>query len=421
MSFLQALRCVTCKSDRDPQTVHYTCPQCGDERGLLDAIYDYDAMRAALSRDALAADRDFTIRRYAALLPLKGDIPLPSLDIGGTPLYDVPSLATLAGVAQVKVKDDGRNPTASFKDRASAVALVRARELGAPLMTAASTGNAASSLAGLAAACGMPTVIFVPKATPRAKLIQLLVYGARVVTVQGTYDDAFEMSLRATRDFGWYNRNTGYNPYCLEGKKTAAFELAEQYAWDPPDFVFVPTGDGCIVAGIFKGFYDLLKLGWIRRMPRLVAVQAEGSTAIARGFAGGAAEIPRALTIADSISVARPRAALQAIRALRASKGGTMVVSDANILEALRLLARHSGVFAEPAAAASLAGLLRMRARGWLQGKERIALMVTGNGLKDTGAALQATDSTPTAMALDPAALLAYCRQIEQDLALAAP
>jgi len=417
MSSLKALRCINCSHEYGADEVRYTCPACGDERGLLDAVYDYDAMRKSISKQALAANRDFTIRRYAAMLPLRGDVPLSRLDIGGTPLYDVPSLATLAGVKEVRVKDDGRNPTASFKDRAGAVALVRAQELGAPLITAASTGNAASSLAGLCAAAGMPTVIFLPKTAPAAKVTQLLIYGANVVTVDGTYDDAFDMSLQATKEFGWYNRNTGYNPYCLEGKKTAALELAEQYDYNLPDLVLVPTGDGCILAGIFKGFYDLRQLGWIDRLPRLIAVQAEGSNAIAQAFAGGEAEIQRAVTVADSISVAKPRVAQQALRALRESKGDTVLVSDGEILEAIRLLARHSGVFAEPAAAASLAGLLQLNQQGRLKSDERVALMVTGNGLKDIESARKATDRTPVSMAHDTDALRAFCEALDNQMA----
>lgn len=397
MPHLTAFRCIHCGRDYPPDSVSYTCPVCSDSDGLFDIVLDVEAVRRQVSRDSLAAGSDRTIRRWLPLLPVDGR--LPPLDIGGTPCYDVPSLAELAGVAEVRVKDDGRNPTASFKDRASAVVIARALEMGAPLITTASTGNAASSLAGLSAAAGLDTVIFVPRSAPQAKITQLLIYGASVVTVDGTYDDAFDLCLAATREFGWYNRNTGYNPYTIEGKKTAALELAEQYGWDVPDLVLVPTGDGCILAGVYKGFADLLALGWIDRIPRLVAVQAQGSNAIAQAFHGGAAHIPSAQTIADSISVSQPRVALHALRALRESKGDTVLVSDEEILAAMRLLARHAGVFAEPAGCAALAGLLAMHEQKRLSGNERVALLITGNGLKDVASAMKAADRVPFEMA----------------------
>jgi threonine synthase len=404
MSHLTALRCTRCGRDFEPHGRICTCPDCGDDQGLLEGVFDLAAIRREVSPTVLSAWPDRTLRRWLPLLPVDR---LPRLDVGGTPLYDVPALAAMAGVGEVRVKDDGRNPTASFKDRASAVVLARALELGLRLITTASTGNAASSLAGLAAAEGVATVIFVPAAAPPAKIAQLLVHGAEVVAVEGTYDDAFDLSMEATRRFGWFNRSTGYNPFTTEGKKTAAFEIAEQYGWSVPDLVFVPTGDGCILAGIHKGFRDLLDLGWIDRLPRLVAVQARGSNAVAQAFGGGPCEIAEASTVADSISVSRPRVLGPALRALRESKGETVLVGDDEILAAIPLLARKAGVFAEPAAAASLAGLLRMAAEGRLRGDERVTLMVTGNGLKDIAAAMRASDRTPLRMAAGDHAALA--------------
>lgn len=404
MSPVSAYRCVACGRQYAPESVRYACPACGDDDGLLDIVLDTAAIRRAVTRESISACPDRTMRRWLPLLPIAGVLPsgapsLPRLDIGGTPLYPAPALARLAGVAEVTLKDDGRNPTASFKDRASAVVIARARELGISLITAASTGNAASSLAGQCAAEGVTTVIFVPKSAPPAKLAQLLIYGAHVVAVDGTYDDAFELSRRATHLFGWYNRNTGYNPFTIEGKKTAALEIAEQSGWNVPDLVLVPTGDGCIISGIHKGFTDLLDIGFIDRLPRLIAVQAEGSNAIHQAFHGGAAEIADATTIADSISVNKPRVARHALRALQVSKGGTVLVSDDEILSAMRVLARQAGVFAEPASAAALAGLLKMAAENRLKGDERVSLMLTGNGLKDIGAAMKAAEAAPTAMA----------------------
>lgn len=399
-----ALRCIVCGREYALEAVTYTCPACGEDDGLLDIVLDTATIRRTFTREALRANPDLTIRRWLPLLPIDGVTPdglpsLPGLDVGGTPLYCSSSLARLAGVAEVSLKDDGRNPTASFKDRASAVVVARAREQGISLITVASTGNAASSLAGQCAAEGLTTVIFVPRSAPTAKVTQLLMYGAHVVAVDGTYDDAFELSRRATQLFGWYNRNTGYNPFTIEGKKTVSFEIAEQHGYNVPDLVLVPTGDGCIISGVHKGFTDLRDIGFIDRLPRLIAVQAEGSNAIHQAFHGGPAEIAEATTFADSISVNRPRVARHALRALRDSAGGTVLVSDDEIRSAMRTLARLTGVFAEPAASAALAGLLRMRDENRLEGNERVLLLLTGNGLKDVGAAMQAAARTPLPMA----------------------
>lgn len=400
------LRCLACSRSYGADEVRFTCPACGDERGLLEVEFDLARIDAA----ALRRDTRPGLARWAPLLPLSGRVPLPPLTVGDTPLYDAPRLAQQCGVREVRVKDDGRNPTGSLKDRASAVALVKGLEAGEPLIAAASTGNAASSLAGLAASTGTRTVIFVPHTAPPAKLVQLLIYGAHVVTVNGSYDDAFELCVQATREFGWYNRNTGFNPYCLEGKKTAALEMAAQYDFDVPDRVFVSVGDGCILGGLHKGFSDLARLGLITRMPRLMAVQAEGSAAIARAFRGeGPAEIDRAQTLADSISVNKPRTAVQALRALHDSKGDVIVVSDQEILDAMRVLARSCGVFGEPAGAAALAGLLRASQQGMLGSDERVAVLVTGNGLKDVASAQKATDRQPTPLEADAEALRQFC------------
>jgi threonine synthase len=313
-------------------------------------------------------------------------------------------LGQTLGLPHLSIKNDSLNPTGSLKDRASAVALARAAEIGARRVAVASTGNAGSSLAGLAASMGIPAAIFVPASAPRAKLIQSLLYGAQVFAVQGSYDDAFELCLQACDHFGWYNRNTAYNPYTIEGKKTVAYEIYEQLGNTAPDIVFVPTGDGCILSGVARGFRDLQTLGMIDRMPRLVAVQAQGANAIARALAGtGALSAIEAHSVADSISVDVPRNGAMAVRDVRRSGGRAVVVSDEAILAAVRELAATTGIFAEPAAAASLAGL-----RAYLEeGTEELAqsrheivvLLVTGTGLKDVDAA---TRASPAPIIIEP-------------------
>ena len=388
-----ALRCVVCGKEYAPGAVDYVCPDHGNE-GILDVVYDYAAVGARISPATLAASTDFSQWRYRELLPVLPGTPAPPLTVGWTPLIAAPRIAARFGVAEVRLKDDSRQPTGSFKDRASALAVMKAREAGARVVTTASTGNAAAALAGMCAASGLDCVIFVPESAPRAKVAQLLAYGARVYLVRGTYDDAFELCLDAAREYGWYNRNTGFNPYMTEGKKTAAYEICEQSGWQAPDAVFVGVGDGCIIGGLHKGFRDLLALGWIDRMPRLMGVQAEGSDFMHRSWLDGADPLTyppiAARTAADSISAGLPRDRVKASRAVIETGGAWLRVSDERILAAIPELAASSGVFAEPAAAASLAGLAAAREQGLVGASDRVALVITGSGLKDVDAAISA-------------------------------
>jgi threonine synthase len=381
----------------------YVCPSCG---GNLEVIYDYDAIRASWRRESLAQDPDLTIWRYGPLYPVGSRI--EGLPMGWTPLIAAPRLAAQLGLGdhELLIKDDGRNPSASFKDRASAIALVRAREIGEELVTGASTGNAASSTAVLAAAMGIRARIFIPKAAPRAKVAQLLAFGAEVLAVDGTYDHAFDLCLAATRRFGWYNRNTGYNPFTREGKKSVSFEICEQLGWQVPDLVVVPVGDGNIISGVWKGFSDLHRIGFIDRLPQLLAVQAEHSDAVVRALEGDGTIAPvSGETVADSISVSRPRDGEAAVRAVRASKGFGVRVSDDEILAAIPQVARAAGVFGEPAGVTACAGLKRAAAEGRVDPAwRRIVLLVTGNGLKDVASVMKVAGE-PTLVPPDPAAL----------------
>jgi threonine synthase len=288
------------------------------------------------------------------------------------------------------VKDDTRNPSGSTKDRASLLVVAKAVEYGCATVATASTGNAASALAAVAAAAGVRAVVFVPASAPPAKLVQMASYGARVVPVDGSYDQAFELSLAACERFGWYNRNTTYNPFTIEGKKTAALEIAADLAPDGPQVAVVPAGDGVIVAGIAKGFADLVRCRLLKRAPRLIVVQPEGSAALAQALRTGAPSVTPVAgpaSVADSLVVATPRNAIMALARVRASGGAGVTVSDEAILDAIGTLARTTGVFAEPAAAASLAGLLAALDEGLVTRDERVVLLVTGTGLKDVAAA----------------------------------
>lgn len=392
MDHVVGLKCVLCGAEYAPDEVLYVCPKHGDE-GILDVVYDYDLVGQRLTREGLANNRDYSIWRYTSLLPLVQDSPRPPLQVGCTPLYHPQRLGERLGLRHLYLKDDGRNPTASFKDRASAIAVVKALELGYETITCASTGNAASSLAGLAASVGLKSLIFVPQRAPQAKVAQLLVFGARVIMVQGTYDQAFDLCLEAAKEYGWYSRNTAYNPYLSEGKKTAALEFCEQLDWEAPNRIFVSVGDGCIIGGLWKGLKDLLALGFIDRLPKLVGVQAEGAAPLVRAWEEGREEIVPVVpdTLADSIAVGQPRDRVKALRAVRETGGRYVGVSDEEILEAMRLLGREAAVFAEPAGAAGFAGLRKLTLQGQIDAEERIVVLVTGNGLKDVQSAIRAT------------------------------
>jgi len=391
MDHVEGLRCVLCGREYATDETLYTCPNCG-VKGILDVVYDYDLVGKRLSKKTLADNPDRSIWRYIDLLPIANRELIPPLQVGWTPLYHAQRLGQSLGLKELYIKDDGRNPTASFKDRASAVAVVKARELGFQIITCASTGNAASSLAGLAASVGLPTVIFVPQRAPAAKVAQLLIFGAQVLSVKGTYDEAFDLCLDVSAEYGWYSRNTAINPYMSEGKKTASLEICEQLDWQVPDKMFVAVGDGCIIGGLWKGLRDLHALGFIERFPQLIGVQAEGSAPLVRAWQEDTEEIIPIIpeTIADSISVGIPRDGIKALRAVRESNGMYVAVSDGEILEAMRVLGREAAVFAEPAGATGFAGLLKLLYEGHIDSDERVVVLVTGNGLKDAETAIKA-------------------------------
>ncbi|HKS43474.1 MAG TPA: threonine synthase [Blastocatellia bacterium] len=390
MSNVIGFKCVECAREFHVGEIEYNCAACS---GNLDVLYDYDRIRARLTKASLAEDRNLTIWRYRALLPISDSSQVPPLTVGWTPVYDCPSLANQYSIKQLLIKDDGRNPTASFKDRPSALALVKAREAGAEIITTASSGNAGSALAGMCASVRMLSVIFVPAYAPPAKIAQLQIYGARVVLVEGSYDEAFDLCLEASKKYGWYQRSTGYNPFTREGKKTAALEICEQLDWNVPDKIFVSVGDGNIISGLWKGFLDLHRIGFIDRLPQMMAAQSETASAIVDAAnSDGRVREGTAHTIADSINVSRPRDATAAVRAIRESGGRGVKVSDDEIIASIVNLARSTGVFVEPAAAASFAGLVKMCESGAIKPDERVLLMLTGNGLKDIDSARRAVE-----------------------------
>ncbi len=353
--------------------------------------YDYRAVARRLTRRVLAKRAGNSQWRYRELLPVRTESAVPDLAVGWTPLTAAPALGRHIGIASLMLKDDGRNATGSMKDRASAVGVVKAREARRKIIACASTGNAASSCAGMAASMGLKSVIFVPERAPEPKVTQLLIFGATVLRVRGSYEDAFRLCQQACERWGWYNRNSGINPYLVEGKKTVGLEIGEQLGWEVPDWVAVSVGDGCTIAGVCKAFRELQTLGLTARMPRVLGVQAEGAAPVTACFESGGTLVPVApRTLADSIAVGVPRNWKKAVLGVRDSGGAMINVTDEEILDAMRYTGRLAGVFAEPAAATAVAGLRRAVAEGVVPRRASAVAIITGNGLKDIRSAKEA-------------------------------
>jgi threonine synthase len=399
MKNVKAAVCVACGAEHEAGNDTYTCKKCG---GVLEIVYDYDYIKSRISPGKIAARREFSIWRYLEFLPIEEGSKLSPLRVGWSPLYRTEKLGEALGLSKLYVKDDGLNPTSSLKDRASAIAVVRAANAGKDTAACSSTGNAASSLAGGAAAMGLRSFIFVPERAPQGKVTQLLIFGATVISVKGNYEDTFRLSAEAIEKYGWYNRNAAVNPYLSEGKKTVSLEIAEQLGgllhsppdgtacgaaapgFAAPDYVAISVGDGCTIAGVWKGFKDLYAAGFIDKLPRLVSVQASGCCPVNRAVeTNRPVERMEENTLADSIAVGVPRNGAKAAAAIRESGGITVNVGDDEILAAMRLLGKTAGVFGEPAGAAGTAGLKKAAEQKLIPADAVVVSVVTGNGLKD--------------------------------------
>lgn len=393
-----ALVCTSCgQATQDPW--RWACPDCGPE-SRMDVVYHPPGHL----RDAVA-QRPLDQWRLRELLPLPPGAVLPPIQVGGSPLSEAPRLAAHLGVGFVWVKDDGRNPSASLKDRPSALAVTLARAAGRDRVVCASTGNAASSLACLAASVGLPATIFVPARAPAPKLAQLRVFGARVLRVAADYDTTWALCQSIASRRPWFNRNCAVNPYLVEGKKTVSHELAAQLGGRAPGWVAVSVGDGCTYAAVVKGLEEAHAVGLIPSVPRVLGVQAQGARPLVDALEGdGLLHVRPAETVADSIAVGYPRNFHKALAAARRNGGRFVAVSDAQILAAMRDGARLAGVFAEPAAAATIAGVGVAAAGGILGPTDDVVIVVTGNGLKDTATALTAVDG-PEDVPADEAAI----------------
>jgi len=396
-------KCVRCGRTYEAAPDLTTC-ECG---GILDITYDYDYIKSRLTKEALSRRTERSMWRYRELLPIEESTAPTPLRVGWSPLYEERRLAGELGLKRLWVKDDGQNPTASLKDRASAMAVAKAREAGAKVIACSSTGNAASSLAGNAAAAGLSTYIFVPSRAPKGKVAQLMTFGATVVSVQGSYEETFELSKQAIEKWGWYNRNAAINPYLSEGKKTVALEIMEQLNWQVPDYIAISVGDGCTIAGLWKGLKDLYAIGFIDRLPRLISAQAAGCCPLNRAIETGEPWRPmEENTLADSIAVGVPRNADKALAAIRESNGLTVNVTDEEIMAAQKLLGKTCGIFGEPAGVTGTAGVKKLCEAGAIGKDDTVVSVVTGNGLKDVANAIAACGD-PIAIPGDMERLLA--------------
>ncbi|MBU0996520.1 MAG: threonine synthase [Firmicutes bacterium] len=394
VKYVKQYCCTVCHKTFPKESKHLTCPDCG-ELGILDIEFDYEEMKKEVNKEYFIHNQRRDIFRYLPFLPIEGKYIDKTLKVGWTPLYRSNKIEEERGAGPLYFKDDGANPTSSLKDRASVLAVCKAMEEGFTTIACSSTGNAASSLAGNAARLGLNTVIFVPKRAPAGKLAQLKAYGANLIVVDGNYKDTFLLSKLAIEEFGWYNRNAAINPLMVEGKKTVALEIAEQLDFEVPDWVVSSVGDGCTIAGVYKGFYDLFMLGLIKKIPRLLGVQSVGCNPFVKSF-----EYHEPIheqeenTIADSISVGIPRNPVKAMDAVTNTLGCFLSVKDEDILSAMKILGSKEGLFAEPAAAASLAGYFKAFDNGVITKQDVTCVIITGNGLKDTTTALSAFKDT---------------------------
>lgn len=372
-------RCTVCNEIIKTNDVIYLCPKCSKDyvpgqplKGILFVEYNYDYLKKEFSKT-------FDIKLFNPI-DLKY---FPNIKVGHTPFYKSEQLSNYYGL-NIFVKNDTLNPSGSLKDRASYLMVAEANRLGIDEIVTASTGNAASALACIAASANKKAVIMVPESAPEAKLVQILQFGAKLIKIKGTYDDAFKISLEYSKIKNVLNRNTAYHPFTIEGKKTVGLEIYIQNFQKAPDVILIPVGDGVILSGVYKAFYDLKQAGIIHKMPKLVAVQAEKSAAIHNYFTSNEyKKFENPDTIADSISVSIPSAAYLAYKALKETDGFSVIVSDQQILEAQLFLSQKTGLFVEPSSATVVAALNLLKNNNLVQPNEQIILLLTGTGLKD--------------------------------------
>ena len=377
------LECIGCHEKISPEHVSYYCGKCGD---LLEVKYDYEKLKLRLEESGWK-NKPLSVWKYEDFLPIIDKSKIVSLREGGTKLYKCSRLAEKLGLKNLYIKNEGENPTGSFKDRGMTVGVTKALEYGVKTVVCASTGNTSASLAAYAAKAGIRCLVVIPSGkVAYGKLAQAIVYGAEVVQIRGNFDDALNIIIRLSLSSREVYMLNSVNPYRLEGQKTLAYEVVEQLDGKPPDRVVVPVGNAGNISAIWKGFKEFKDLGFIDSLPKMMGVQAEGASPIAKAVKAGEdtiKPIPKPETVATAIRIGAPVNWKKAIRAIRESDGGAEIVSDEEILEAQKVLARSEGLFVEPASASSIAGLKKFLEVGEIDRDETVVCVTTGHGLKD--------------------------------------
>lgn len=382
------MRCIECGRAHDMAVPAYSCSSCGN---LLEISMDVPSAQRRLSGSGWEA-RPLSVWKYRELLPIGPEAKAFSRDEGGTPLIRCGNLEAQLGLRNLWVKFDGMNPTGSFKDRGMTVGITKAKELGMRVVTCASTGNTSASLAAYAGLAGMKCVVLIPEGkVALGKLAQAMMHGAKVVSVKGNFDQALEVVMKASEELGMYVLNS-VNPFRVEGQKTAAYEVCDQLGGDAPDSLYIPVGNGGNSAAYWKGFKEYHELGVTGSRPKIMGVQAVGSAPVAAMFADGSevlVPVTKPETVATAIRIGNPANWKKTVRAIRGSGGNCSVVTDEEILRTQRLMAESEGIFAEPAGAAALAGLIKDVASGKVDRDSRIVCVSTGHGLKDPDVAVE--------------------------------
>ncbi|MCS7114705.1 MAG: threonine synthase [Nitrososphaerota archaeon] len=375
--------CITCGEKYNVDEVIYSCVKCGD---ILEIKYDYDFLKEKIEKSNWK-NLPLSVWRYKDFMPIRDPSKVISLGEGGTKLHLCYRLGKSIGINALHVKNEGENPTGSFKDRGMTVGVSKAVELGMKIVACASTGNTSASLAAYAAKAGISCVILIPSGRVAfGKLAQAIVYGAKVVQVRGNFDQALQLVFKLSEKHGEIYLLNSINPFRLEGQKTIAYEICDQLNGDPPDVVVVPVGNAGNISAIWKGFIEFYNLGLISRLPRMVGIQAEGAAPIARAVKSGKdiiEPLKNPETVASAIRIGAPVSWKKAIRAIKDSGGTAETVSDREILEAQKMLARCEGLFVEPASASSIAGLKKLVESGKIDVDETVVCVATGHGLKD--------------------------------------
>jgi len=407
MSFVSHVECTICGARHDAKRLLTVCEKCGQ---MLAVRYDLERVKASVTKDGLR-QRAPGMYRFRELTPVDDAEERVTLGEGGTPLLELPRLASRFGIRKLWAKDDGQNPTGSFKARGLGMAITRARTLGAKGFVIPSAGNAGGAAAVYAARCGLPCIVIVPRGTPSAAVAEAQIAGARVFTIEGSIATAGRVVAKVSPQLGWFDLSTLKEPYRLEGKKTIGLELAEQLEWRMPNILLYPTGGGTGLVGIPKGYEELRAMGWLSgQLPRLFAVQAEGCAPVVKAFAAGAETTTaweNPTTHAAGLRVPSPFAGRQMLRLLRETRGGALAVGDQAIQEAQRLIARTEGIWTAPESAALVAALEMLRDRGEAPRDAEIMLIFTGAGLKYEPPAL----GKPTDLAGTEEEILAQVRR----------